>query len=114
MTPLCKECCERPRLTGEDYCASCKGHHAPPALGFIIISQWHSAWIAQSDPRPTWEELCDPEKHEGDAAAVDQLCGFGVPKLMKKPRHPPLGSCLYRVEANGALVFMASNYDSSD
>ena len=27
--PLCSECSENVALTGEDYCAGCKAHHAP-------------------------------------------------------------------------------------
>ena len=77
------------------------------ARGYVLVDQWHSLV-------KTWDELVDVSKHTGDAAEVNKLLTFKVPKLSPTPLSPYRGEVCLRVEDDGTLKVFSANYDTSD
>jgi len=76
--------------------------------GYVVIDQWHSN-------ARTWDELADPRRHRGDAAQVDRMLGWDEPELLERdPGWCLKGYVVMRVEDDGALTVVHTNYDSSD
>ena len=75
--------------------------------GFIVCSQWHSRGAKHID------DILQPARHTGDAAAVDQICGFTPPAI--QPVRPSIytGEVCFQVEHDGKLTLIETRYDTS-
>lgn len=75
--------------------------------GFICVLQWyHRARHI--------DYFNHPELMTGDAAAIRDIVGYSPPKIHDTPPNCPIGHVIFRIEHDGKLTLLETNYDSSD
>jgi hypothetical protein len=74
---------------------------------YLVVDQWHSRGVTYL------RDIMQPARHQGDAKAVNAICGFTPPQLLATQPDCPYGSVVFRVARNGRLTKVATNYDSS-
>ncbi len=74
--------------------------------GYVRVLQWYGS-IEHIN------ELNDPLQHHGDAQSVDNLLGFFPVPIEQEMPDCPIGHVVLRVEDDGSLTKVRTNYDTS-